>query len=192
MLVHTVTCQPELQRVRAYKMKKTLLLAPILLSVVGCTDHLEETRSQLATIKQQAVGVIEAAPKLDETKPVKYTGEGNRNPFLTLQDYLKVKDYKPRRIHLDPNRNKSYLEQFSIEELRIQGVFSKNGKMDALLKTPNGDTVIVSVGDFIGLDNGRIASITKDEINVIEAISDGSGTYLERPRSFSAVAVSES
>jgi type IV pilus assembly protein PilP len=50
-----------------------------------------------------------------------------------------------------------------------------------LLQTSDGLIYRVSVGNHVGQNDGRITTISDQEIQLLEIISDGLGGYLERP-----------
>jgi len=43
----------------------------------------------------------------------------------------------------------------------------------------------MKVGDYLGRNHGRIVSISDSQVDVVEIVPDGEGTWLERPRSIS-------
>jgi type IV pilus assembly protein PilP len=56
------------------------------------------------------------------------------------------------------------------------------GDLFALVKDGYGGVVRVREGEYMGRNHGRIVSIQKDRINLIEIVPDGQGGWLERPR----------
>ena len=40
----------------------------------------------------------------------------------------------------------------------------------------------LKVGDYLGRNDGRIVAISASQVDVVEIVPDGQGTWLERPR----------
>lgn len=79
-------------------------------------------------------------------------------------------------------RSLEYLETIDLEDLCI--VYPKNhqGFWVASVKDREGYFHTVTVGSYIGKNNGRIMKITNDTVEVLEIIPDQStGEYVERP-----------
>ena len=68
------------------------------------------------------------------------------------------------------------------------GTLDLGGIMYGLLQTSDSLVHRVIVGDYIGQNDGQIKTITDNEIELLEIISDGLGGYIERP---AAVALSD-
>jgi type IV pilus assembly protein PilP len=62
-------------------------------------------------------------------------------------------------------------------------LLNQAGKIMALIQTPDGQVERVQVGNYMGLNQGRIVKITPTQIDVVEIIPDGREGYVERPRS---------
>ncbi len=78
-------------------------------------------------------------------------------------------------------RSLAYLETIDIKDLCI--VFPKNhqGFWTASVKDPDGHYHTVTVGSYMGKDNGRIMKMTNDTVEVVKIIQDGAGGWVERP-----------
>ena len=83
----------------------------------------------------------------------------------------------------DLQRPREYLERFELDTLEMVGTFNKESSEWALIKDPDGTIHRVSVGNYIGMNHGKVSSITNDEVNLSEFISDGVGGWLVRDAS---------
>lgn len=89
-----------------------------------------------------------------------------------------------KRVYPNFNRQPQPLESFPIENLNMKGsLLNQSGKIMALIQTPDGQVERVQVGNYMGLNQGRIVRISPTQIDVVEIIPDGREGYVERPRS---------
>jgi len=63
------------------------------------------------------------------------------------------------------------------------GTFSKGSSDWALIRDPDGVIHRVAVGNYIGKNHGKVKSISNDEVQLSEFISDGTGGWLVRDAS---------
>ena len=71
------------------------------------------------------------------------------------------------------------LEGFDLEQFEMVGALSSESQASALLRV-NGVIHRVKVGDYLGRNNGQVAWIQAQQIEVFELIPDGRGGWLER------------
>ena len=66
---------------------------------------------------------------------------------------------------------KEPLEQYELAQLIFRGMLiSPEGQQYALVQRPDGSVASVKVGDYLGLNDGRIVEITPTQINLIEIL----------------------
>jgi type IV pilus assembly protein PilP len=81
----------------------------------------------------------------------------------------------------DSKRNREFLEQFSLDTLKMVGTLNLAGHMFGLVQTKDGLVHRVTVGNYMGQADGRITQISPAKIALTEIIPDGLGGYMERP-----------
>ena len=81
----------------------------------------------------------------------------------------------------DIRRNREFLEQFSLDTLRMVGTLRMQDRTYGLIKTKDGLVHRVSVGAYLGQAEGKVTEITPSKISVVELVPDGVGGYMERP-----------
>ena len=81
----------------------------------------------------------------------------------------------------DSKRNREFLEQFSLDTLKMVGTFRVGGQMYGLVQTKDGLVHRVSRGNYLGQNEGKITDITPSKISLVEIVPDGLGGYMERP-----------
>lgn len=79
----------------------------------------------------------------------------------------------------EENRIKQPLEDVPLESLEMVGFMFKNGKTIALIRS-DGFVHAVKVGDYLGLDKGKVQQITETSIDLRELIRTGQGNVMER------------
>lgn len=83
---------------------------------------------------------------------------------------------------IDLNRRKEPLEAFPLDSLRLDGILEFRGQVSAIIRSPDGDSVPVSVGDYMGLNSGKIISIRSEEqsLDIEETVRNATGVWIKR------------
>lgn len=159
----------------------------------GCVDWVDDKSDLvkfIAKAKATPVGDIEPLPEFEPYHSFVYEGAAMREPFVALvpaiiddsqQDLTEdTSELKP-----DDNREKEYLETFALDALLMVGTIRKQdgGNLWALIKDKNSEIHRVSVGNFMGLDFGKIVSLDERKIELVEIVTNGRGGWMQRPRS---------
>jgi len=166
--------------------KRARLALAALLPVIlfGCGDgSFSDLRAFVDTARAQPRPSIEALPTFSSYAPFTYDAMQLRSPFqpplkIDISQHAKgSRDIKP-----DETRVKQFLEGFSIDSFEMVGTLSNASGLYALLNA-SGGVYRVKVGDYLGLNYGRVVQINADHLDVVEIVPDGQGGWLERPRS---------
>jgi len=91
-------------------------------------------------------------------------------------------------VRPDVQRPREFLEQFSLDTLRMVGTVKLKGRLYGLVQTRDGLVHRVLPGNHLGQADGRITAIDEGKISLIEIVPDGMGGFIERP---AALALSE-
>lgn len=141
----------------------------------GCADaRLGELAEELEQIRQ-APGTQPplVVPHIPEYQPLAYTHGGERSPFLAPEAVASQSApvlVANANLAPDTSREPQPLERFSLQELALVGMLEMNNRQRALIRTPEGDVVSVSEGNYIGPDYGRIVRIGAKRIEIDERI----------------------
>ena len=81
----------------------------------------------------------------------------------------------------DQKRNREFLEQFSLDTLKMVGTLKLEGKVFGLVRTKDGLDHRVTVGNYLGQADGKVTDISTTKISLVEIVPDGLGGYMERP-----------
>ncbi len=167
------------------KLSAVLTFSISILSLSGCSDRIGMAQQSMNQIRNEPAQPIEPPPKAELVEDFVYSASMLRSPFLppslvNVQGPTESID----GIRPDINRIKEPLEQYEIAQLIFRGVLiSPEGQQYALIQRPDGSVASVKVGDYIGLNDGRIVEITPTQINLIEIVPDSRAGFVERPQS---------
>ena len=150
-------------------MAATLLLA-------GCGGGLDGLRAEIEQAKQRPGGRITPLPEVTPYDSYAYSMADRQSPFL--QTLAGSTGAGPRP---DSKRPREFLEQFSLDTLRMVGTLKLGPSSYGLVQTKDGLVHRVLPGNRLGQNDGRILSISDARITLIEIVPDGLGGYLERP-----------
>ena len=86
----------------------------------------------------------------------------------------------------DDGRAKDYLEEFSIDDLKMVGTIKRFGADDdalwALIQDTNGAIHRVTENNYMGLDFGKIINVDERKMELVEIVSNGRGGWMKRSR----------
>jgi len=180
---------------------KTLFLSTILLvPLTGCVwiEGTDDLVKYVAEVQARPSRPIKSLPEFEAYEAFVYEGTALRNPFLAVIKFTVDADDDDDEVVLqvdpgntpapDNSRFKDYLESFAIKNLSMVGTISKSAAASwALIVDPNGEIHRVAVGDYMGLDHGKVIKVNAQKIKLIETISNGRGGWITRPRSIELV-----
>lgn len=161
-------------------MKKVLLLSVVFIS--GCFDDTADLRAHITSVQETTTSRIAAMPEAQEFTHFDYSVQSLRSPF----DAPKPEAIQEKMQQMsgclspDPRRRKQPLEKFSLSDLTMRGTLGELGVTWALVEASDATLHRVSVGNYVGLFNGRITAVSQESVKVIELIPDGAGCWAER------------
>lgn len=152
--------------------------------ITGCAERVSVADTEMATIRASESIPIDPIPKPQLVEDYNYDSGEMRSPFLPpsllfQQNIITQSDVAPNL-----NRAKELLEGFELSQLVYRGlVVSPAGKQHGLIQRPDGVVESIKVGDYMGLNDGRVVEITPSQINLVEIIPDNRAGYVEKPAS---------
>jgi type IV pilus assembly protein PilP len=156
---------------------KRLAIVLIVTGLNGCgSGDMDDLHRFVAETGKDMQGKIEPLPEVKPYEPFSYNAFDLPDPF------------KPRKlstgggggIQPDLTRPKEPLEAFSLETLKMVGVLSQKGVIQAVIKTPDNAVYHVKKGNYIGQNFGLITQITDSEVTLREIVQDSAGDWSER------------
>lgn len=152
------------------------------LGLVGCSGgDQSDLEAYVAKIKARQPDPLEPLPDIKQVDTFIYEPGERRDPFVAdSQAHEAVAAVSDNGLAPDPLRRKEELESFSLDALRMVGTLEQDQTRWALIRSQDGILYKVRVGNHMGLNNGQITSISDDEIQLTEVVSDGPGDWRER------------
>lgn len=170
------------------KQIKSLAVVTVVLSMTACfggSSH-SDLDQFMAQTKTDAASrsAIDPIPAFRPYTAFNYAATAFRAPFdvpLDVKELVRIggprSDVKP-----DEYRTKEYLEQFNFEALDMVGTLKQKGQLWVLIDDGNGGVHRVTMGNYLGRNHGRVIEISESQLSVIEIVSSGSDSWIERPR----------
>jgi type IV pilus assembly protein PilP len=165
-----------------------LWLAAVAVGLGGCGDSGQEDLQKWMV--EQRAQVKPSIPPIAEPKkftPQAYTESTSFEPFnmLKLTQALRRESNQPGISDLiapELVRRKEALEAFPLDTMAMVGSMNRNGQLVALVKV---DKLLykVRIGEYLGLNYGRITRINESEVALREIVQDAAGEWIERAAS---------
>lgn len=149
-----------------------------LLGLGGCSSADSDLQRFIAETKKEPGGRVEPLPEVRPYQSFQYSAASLRSPFLpgSPGGASSMPSVRP-----DSRRNREFLEQFSLDTLRMVGTLKLGGNHYGLVQTKDGLVHRVLPGNYMGQAEGRVIEVTPSKISLIEIVPDGLGGYMERP-----------
>ena len=144
--------------------------------LAGCSSGQEDLQRWIAEVKQRPGGRIEPLPEVKPYETFAYSDADMRSPFAPAAPSSANNGVRP-----DTKRNREFLEQFSLDTLKMVGTLKLEGRQFGLVQTKDGLVHRVLPGQYVGQNDGKIVSISDAKISLVEIVPDGMGGYMERP-----------
>lgn len=167
---------------------RALSVLPLVALIAGCSQGMNDLRQYAERIKQRPGGRIEPIPQIKPYESYSYQVEEERSPFEKDVDMAEEQEKQEGAgdgITPDFNRNKEFLERFSLDGLTMKGTLTIGGEKYALIQDPDGKVHRVTTGDHMGQNYGEILRIAPNEITLNEIVPDGMGGWRERQTTLS-------
>ncbi len=156
---------------------KRLASILVVLALSGCGGgDMDDLRSFVTETGKDMQGKIDPLPEVKLYEPFTYNAFDLPDPF------------KPRKLSTggggglqpDLTRPKEPLEAFSLETLKMVGVLSKKGVINAVIKTPDNAVYHIHKGNYMGQNFGLVTQISDSEVTLREIVQDSAGDWSER------------
>lgn len=159
------------------KMLRNVLLIGVvagLLSACAGEEH-GDLAAYVRDVKARPPAKIDPLPKLEPYENYVYIDADLRDPFKPVIVITEAPEDEP-----PPWEQKSVLEQFPLDTLRMVGSLERQGSIWGVLRHTEGQIYRVKAGDRLGKNYGEIKEITHSEILLVEQVQDAGGKWVER------------
>ncbi|MDX1454818.1 MAG: pilus assembly protein PilP [Gammaproteobacteria bacterium] len=149
----------------------------------ACAGDTSDLQRFVAAEKAKKPGPIAPLPQIKPYETFIYQAQEERSPFVPDSE-TRVEPgtavASNNGLAPDANRNKEYLEQYTLDGLKMVGTIDFRGTDFALVEDPEGTVHRVTVGNYLGQNHGKITEISELEVRLTEIIPDGLGGWMER------------
>jgi type IV pilus assembly protein PilP len=152
-----------------------VLTCVLAFGLAGCSGADGSLQQFIQQVKQQPGGRVEPLPEVKPYETFVYNDQSLRSPFVPSEP-AGFNSVRP-----STKRPREYLEQFSLDTLKMVGTLRIAGAIYGLVQTKDGIVHRVTVGNYMGQNDGRITAITPSSIDLTEIVPDGLGGYMKRP-----------
>ena len=157
-------------------MKHYLLLALVSsLALSGCATQEDDDLEGFLKNPGAPPAKVEKVPVAKIFPSIEYNRKIVRDPFKPEQESMA----NPVMENPYANQPKYPLESFPLEALTMTGLLTQNGQSYALIRDTEAQIHRVPVGSRIGQNYGRIVSVTRRGIQIMESVQDASGQWVE-------------
>ena len=155
-----------------------LVLTGLAVGLAACSSADDELTRFIDDTRKEPGGRVEPIPEVKPYETFVYAATSMRSPFIPGGNSGGANG---PGLRPDSKRNREFLEQFSLDTLKMVGTLKLGGRMYGLVQTKDGLVHRVSDGNFMGQADGKITEITPAKITLTEIVPDGLGGYMERP-----------
>jgi type IV pilus assembly protein PilP len=163
---------------------KILGLALAAAGLSACDSGQEDLQHWMADQRAQVKPSVPPITAPKKFTPQAYTEASAFEPFnmLKLTQALRRESNQPSTSELiapELARRKEPLEAFPLDSMAMVGSMDRNGQPVALVRV---DKLLykVRVGEYLGLNYGRITRINETEVGLREIVQDAAGEWIER------------
>jgi type IV pilus assembly protein PilP len=148
------------------------------LNLTACSSADDDLAHFIEETKHEPGGRVEPLPEVKPYETFTYAAAEMRSPFTPSSpgSGAGLAGVRP-----DQKRNREFLEQFSLDTLKMVGTLKLEGRIYGLVRTKDGLVHRVTVGNYLGQADGKITDISPSKISLVEIVPDGLGGYMERP-----------
>ena len=155
------------------------LACVVLGGLAACSSADDELQRFIDDTKKEAGGRVQPLPEVKPYQTFVYAAMTLRSPFMPgAPGGTNAPGVRP-----DSKRSREFLEQYSLDTLKMVGTLSLGGHTYGLVQTKDGLVHRVLPGNYMGQSDGRITEVSPSKISVREIVPDGLGGYVERSAS---------
>jgi len=162
-------------------MKSAVVIIFATLTLAGCGG--EEFQDLRNFVRDSGADMRGKVPPPPEISPYE---------SFTYDNSTAISDpFKPRKVDIkftnhsglnQPNldRPREELEEFPIESLKMVGYLQRSNVGYAVIRSSDGKLHRIKAGNYVGMNFGKVISVTDSEIKIKEMVQDSAGDWSER------------
>lgn len=143
--------------------------------VSGCHANHDSLAQFIQQLESNPVVPLTVDTGVSPSPVVDYKGHDFNSPFTLpiISPVQQTKQTVNRCPDEQASRDGVQLAQFPLEQLKLKGVMSRQGKRIALIEAPNGQLVSVSAGQYLSDTQARVLSLGVTALRLEESIHEG-------------------
>jgi type IV pilus assembly protein PilP len=141
--------------------------------LAGCSSGDADLNRFIQQTKASPGGRVEPLPEVKPYEAFTYTDQSLRAPFSP--------SISGNSVRPDSHRPRDFLEQYSLDTLKMVGTLDLGGTNYGLVMAGDGRVHRVVLGEHMGQNDGTITQINPSKIALTEIVPDGLGGYIQRP-----------
>ena len=155
--------------------------------------------SELSSIMSRPGGLIEPLPEIKPYEAYTYQSglSDAHNPFKLFYVIKRtelesdgVDDALTPEVEREiKNRNREELEAYELDSLRMVGTLDNDDDEWGIVLDPEGAVHRVSVGNYLGVNIGKITHVHEDRIELREIIQNSDGRWEERQAALALIEI---
>lgn len=149
-----------------------------MLLVVGCSNYNarhKDMQKYIEEVKSRPPQPVDPIPSFVNYAAYKYSASDLRDPFTPPTTRIIATGVQP-----DIDRPKEKLEAFPLDSLRMVGTLGQDSSVWALIAAPDGAIYRITGGGHLGQNYGKVESISKKQMEIVETVPDGLGGWKKR------------
>lgn len=167
------------------KIVKLVALGAAFLTITACvSNEFSDLELFMEEVSARPAKPIKPIPLYPPYKSFTYSAMSKRAPFdSAVAAPVADKPASPiSTVRPNDDRAREYLETFSMDSLALVGHLTKSGTTYGLIQDGEGSVHAVTEGNYLGRNHGRIVSLNGAEISMVEIVSNGGNSWVERTR----------
>ena len=158
-----------------------LLVATVFLTACGGEEY-QDLKDFVKNSGADMRGKVDPPPDVTPYEPMTYDNSaGLTDPFKPRKP--EVRSTGGGLNQPDFTRPKQELEEFPLDGLKMVGFLHRGTSDYAVIRSSDGKVHQVTVGNYMGLNFGKITTISETEVKLKEMVQDGAGDWTERESS---------
>lgn len=145
------------------------------LALGACSSGQSSVQRFITRVEHQPGGRVEPLPTVPKYETFTYDDQAMRSPFVPSEQT------GTGTVRPDASRQRQYLERFPLDALKMVGTMHLARQVYGLVQTKDGVVHRVTIGNYMGQNDGRIIQITPTQIRLVEIVPDGLGGFMKRP-----------
>ncbi len=176
---------PEQTRIPIMKSIRLIVILGATIGVSACSSSdMTDLEEYVRQVKAREKGAIEPLPEIKTLESFVFDPTGLRNPFTPTEGTEESVEVAVQNgIRPDASRPREELESYSLDSLRMVGTVNMTSNFWGLIQANDGTIHRVRNGNYMGQHDGKIVRILENQIELLEIIPDGPGSWRERQAS---------